>query len=60
MRIELRKFKHTNFFLLFPENKIEESCLDKLGNLATTESIKIDAVVTSDDSFNPYIRIKIP
>lgn len=60
MKIETRIFKTKSFLLLLPETEDENKLLDRLGNLALATPQKIEAVVTTDDSFMPYIRILIP
>jgi hypothetical protein len=59
MQVQLRRFKHVDFLLLLPESREEEAALDRLGNLATRDTVKLAAELTSDDSFRPYVRIKV-
>ncbi len=59
MRAEIRKFKTVRFLLLLPENSDEVYALDIMRGGKKQDNIKLDAVLTSDDYFKPYIRVRL-
>lgn len=60
MKAETREFKHVQFLLLLPETPGEVGLLDRITDEKAVENMKLDAVITTDDLFRPYIRILIP
>jgi hypothetical protein len=58
MNIESRVFRFKTFLLLIPETEYEKSLLDMLGK-TLDKPLTVPCEVTSDDSFNPYLRIEI-
>lgn len=62
MKITLRKFKHKQFLLLIAEGPQESILLDAAAPMGWKGEppVRIQAVLTSDDTFTPYLRIEVP
>jgi len=56
MKLETRIFKHARFLILTPENDLELARMQDV--LGEKDDTPIKGVITSDDNFQPYLRLE--